>query len=336
MAGSSRSGRAAEATPPDALDPDRPIAVTHYDTDAVPPEARHAAWTARGWPSIAALFSSRPIGDFSTDVDRVMVDGLIVQFASGTARDIDRSTHKARSDGVDLLGVGVEFDGALSGTAQGRPFVAPANSLLFLDMAQSSAVRLPGGRSLQLALPKAMAEENFGPTRRLHGLVIEPARGAMLVSHLLHLREALPQLTEHQQPRLARTVIDMLAIALDRSGARQRPQLVAGRDMLAAVKREIETRLGLPSLTVPSLCATLRISRSALYRMFEAEGGVEAYIRGRRLEQVRLALLNPANGERIVDLAYRWGFSDASHLGRQFRDAYGTTPRAFREDSAKP
>ena len=53
---------------------------------------------------------------------------------------------------------------------------------------------------------------------------------------------------------------------------------------------------------------------------------MQAYIRGRRLEAVRLALADPAAREPIYTLAERFGFSDAAHLSRLFRARYGLTP----------
>ena len=66
------------------------------------------------------------------------------------------------------------------------------------------------------------------------------------------------------------------------------------------------------------------------HRLFEAEGGVQAYIRERRLEAARLALGDPANGEPIYAIAERLGFSDAAHLSRLFRERFGASPSQFR------
>ena len=68
--------------------------------------------------------------------------------------------------------------------------------------------------------------------------------------------------------------------------------------------------MGAPSLTIANLCRRLQVSRTTLHRLFEAEGGVQAYIRDRRLEAVRLTLADAANAEPIYALAERLGFSD--------------------------
>jgi AraC-like DNA-binding protein len=324
--------RSAEAASPHR---DTSIEVAHYNSETGHPEHHHEDWASRGWPSVAALFDSTPLERFSTMADRVNFDGLVLQYSYGTARDFDRKNNKARSDGIDILGVGVQFDNELRGRTSNGAFNAPAGALLLLDMAQPSSVRVPEGRSMQLALPRHIADEHLGSVRKLHGIVVQPDKARMLVGHLLHVRESLPNLIEAQEPRLARTVIDMLAIALD-STAMGLPRQLVDNEPSAAARRAIDARLGLASLTVPSLCASLRMSRSALYRIFESDGGVEAYIRTQRLEKVRAALADPAGNVRIGELAYRWGFSDASHMTRQFREAYGCTPSAYRSHSRRP
>ncbi len=203
-------------------------------------------------------------------------------------------------------------------------------------MMRPSRIALPAGQSIQLGIPRAIAEGQLGQLGALHGVTVAPDRSDLLVSHLLNVRENLPALRAAQEPRLARTVLDMLALALDRPGVADREILGSASGRLAvAASREIEAQLKSPGLSVAALCDRLGTSRSVLYRLFKADKGVEAYILRRRLEMVRATLADSSNAERIGELAYRCGFADASHLSRQFREAFGVTPRAYRVRQAE-
>jgi AraC-like DNA-binding protein len=317
------------------------LRVDHYSVDHLPVAQRHDAWAATRWPSVAALFDSRPLEDFSTEADLVRLDRLFLQYARGTARAFERPAGRSAQDGIDVLGVGIQLDGGpMSGRAGDRAFVAPPGAMLLLDMTRSCSIVHPSGRSIQIALPRELAQAFLGPLPPLHGAVVSAEASAMLVSHLLQLRQALPAMEQGQQTILMRTVLDLLAVALGRQAVVELPTpaddegSVADLDGLA--RREIELRLGLPSLTAASLCQRLGVSRSTLFRLFQNEGGVQSYIRSRRLEAVRRALAERGSPASVGELAYRYGFSDASHLTRLFKAAYGTTPTAFRASHRGP
>jgi len=60
------------------------------------------------------------------------------------------------------------------------------------------------------------------------------------------------------------------------------------------------------------------------------------YLRERRLQHCWTDLANPAEAHRSVsDIAFGCGFSDAAHFSRSFRDRFGMSPRAFRQQQAE-
>ena len=97
-----------------------------------------------------------------------------------------------------------------------------------------------------------------------------------------------------------------------------------------AARALIDAHLGSGNLTIKHLCRDLGLSRTSLHRLFEDEGGIQAYIRNRRLEAVHQALTRHDSEDAIQDLADRYGFSDASHLSRVFRARYGVSPSTYR------
>ena len=333
MTGSARPS-AQQPAPAPGVAPGERLRFAHFTTAHAAPEHRHEAWAARGFPSISALYASVPIGPFDTATDWIRLDGMILQYATGTPRHLERNAARIGADGVAMLGVGIHFDGDTPGDAEGRPFHCAPGDVLFLDMARPNRLRVPSGRSIQLCIPYPRVASELGPPALLHGMVVPAARAVLFSEHLDRLHGQLPSLPASQEVRVARSIVDQLALALDQAVAIAISGVGEGAEPRAsAARRAIERALGSRDLDAASLCEELGISRSNLYQEFRAEGGVQAYIRSRRLDRVRAALLDPDNRMRIADLAYRWGFADESHLSRQFRAAYGTPPSQYRRSA---
>lgn len=84
------------------------------------------------------------------------------------------------------------------------------------------------------------------------------------------------------------------------------------------------------------IAAAVNISTRYLHKLFEAEHHtVSRYIRARRLELARRALLDPRLADRSIStIAYSCGFGDLSSFNRAFKAAFGVTPTELR--SATP
>lgn len=308
----------------------RGIEPLRYSTAGIAPAERHETWSDRGWPSVAALFDSTPIGPFSTSAENVYLDGIAVSYSTGTARLLERTPARIAADRIDILGVGVLLEGEMHGVARLREFEARAGEILLFDIAQPITMTMSIARSIQLAIPRAMAEGELGPVADLHGLVIGREEAALFYAHLIKLSEALQTISKEDAPRLARTLLDLLVVAVHAAAHAHRdapPRMVG---MAARARTEIRANLESPSLNVAGLCRRLNISRSTLHRLFESEGGVQTYIRNSRLDAGRIALLDSTNDERIGAIAERLGFSDAAHFSRLFRARFDETPSQCR------
>jgi AraC-like DNA-binding protein len=66
--------------------------------------------------------------------------------------------------------------------------------------------------------------------------------------------------------------------------------------------------------------------------LFEDEGlSLMRYVWKRRLEQCQKDLLKPCySNHHMTDIAFRWGFNDAAHFSRAFKQQFGHSPREFR------
>lgn len=315
-----------------AFDPNgQRIKVERFSTDGFAPRDRHEAWSNRLWPSIAPLFESRPTEDFHNRTDTVDLGPLKLFYSVITGSAWERSPEMLRSYDPEALNVLLMLEGTAQGETGRGEFRHTPGTVLLGDVAQTSCHVSTSSQTVRLVLPRAQALEMGFDVRAMHGLVLDSQASLLLTQHLSQLPRLLPELRVEDGPRVARTVLDLLALAVSVS-ARLTPPDPNTRRSIASIRArdEIERRLESPSLNVDHLCRTLGISRTSLQRLFEEEGGVGTYIRARRLEAARHALDDPRNGETIAGIADRLGFSDAAHLSRLFRARFGRTPSDYR------
>lgn len=307
------------------------LAIQHYSTAELPARDRHEAWANRGWPSMAPAFRTTPLQPFDTASDWLRLGELVIHYTRMTGQRWERDAAMLRSHHPDALSVAITLAGEARGRMGETDFRTGAGSVQLCDLAQTSIHESAASRTILVSVPRPIAAARGLDVKALHGTVLRSGAAALLAPHLLGLRETAPELDLDDGALLGRTVLDLLCVAVASSGQAAAPSAAArtGASAIAA-RREIEALLGSPSLTAASLCRRLGVSRTTLHRLFEAEGGVQAYVRGRRLEAARRALADPANAEPIHALAERLGFSDAPHLSRLFRTRYGLAPSDYR------
>jgi AraC-like DNA-binding protein len=313
------------------------VAIERYSTSDLPTADRHEAWANRDWPSLAPIYRTTPTEPFDIVSYRLQLGHIAVQYCTITGQRWERDAAMRRSHNPDALCVAITVRGEALGIMGESAFSSGAGCVQLSDLTQISAHESTASETILCTIPRPVATQRGLDVSSLHGAVLRSGAASMLGAHLLQLRRAAPGLAVDDGPLLERVVMDLLVVAVGASGrdvrlhdsGRATAALIAARD-------EIERRLESPSLTISNLCRVLGISRTTLHRLFEEEGGVQAYIRTRRLEAARRLLADPANGDQIYVLAERLGFSDAAHLSRLFRARYGMTPSDYRASRLVP
>ena len=179
-------------------------------------------------------------------------------------------------------------------------------------------------------LPADRAQGMVG--RRISG---REGMGALLAGLLVQLTSNTAPYRAADAERLGRVVTDLVtavfAHALD-AEPRLPPETHA-RAMVLRIKAFVRRHLGDPDLTPARIAAAHHISRSHLYRLFQAEGlTVASYLRGQRLTNAHHDLTDPGLRQLPVQaIAVRWGYPRPGDFTRAFRAAHGITPSELRD-----
>ena len=140
-------------------------------------------------------------------------------------------------------------------------------------------------------------------------------------------------LAAHESSALAEHAVDLLTLA----AASVRPAAFSLSKSRAATMARVKTLIEelLPDFTLDTAMIARRAGLSPRYLngLFGDEGtSLMRHVWRRRLERCAKDLCDPRRaGERVAEIAFRWGFNDASHFSRAFKQRFGCAPGEFRQ-----
>lgn len=183
---------------------------------------------------------------------------------------------------------------------------------------------------ITISLARDLAIAAAGAVGTLHGRIVDGGSVLPLSHYLQALCRHAALIPETAANALAQAIVPLVTVAV---GPPARPDEAIGyRDAgaLDRTKRLIDAGLGNARLNATLLAEQTGLSRATLYRLFQTSGGLMAYIRNRRLERIRNALSNPEDDRPLGAIAAEAGYPSERQFARQFEQAYGTRPAAFR------
>lgn len=151
--------------------------------------------------------------------------------------------------------------------------------------------------------------------------------------------ETLETLTPEAWSTIGLSLAEMLLTLLRQTATRGSETGATGAQasLLHRIYGTIERKLDDPEITLARIAQVEGISERYLQKLFESTGdNFTHYLRERRLQRCWAGLASPAEAHRSVsDIAFRCGFNDAAHFSRSFRERFGLSPRAFRQQEAE-
>ncbi|HUN98100.1 MAG TPA: acetamidase/formamidase family protein [Bradyrhizobium sp.] len=170
-------------------------------------------------------------------------------------------------------------------------------------------------------------------------LIVPPKGLAGILSGTLErAAETLDELSESAWSTVSHSLSELLTSLVHQLGAsRDAGATTTQAALLHRIFQTIERRLDDHSLSPARVAQIEGISERYLQKLFEGAGdSFTHYVRERRLQRSWADLCNPSEAHYPVsEIAFRYGFNDAAHFSRTFRERFGLSPRAFRQQEAE-
>lgn len=307
-------------------------------TDEVDARDRLDYWNAAVSAAYVQLTCDAPDDDVVGDIKVDSLATLELSQVTATAQLVRRTPSLIAATAEDYFLVSIQTAGIGLISQDDRTAELHPGDFALYDSTRPYELRFDGDfQQYVLMLPGPTLRSQLRRAPELTARSVHGARGAghLMIEMIRTLAADISVLEPAAAAAVAQSVEHIVVAGLSSLAAEEpvpEPSLAARREQVKAVAR---TRLRDPGLTVAEIAAQLHASVSTLHRAFAGEPcSIAEWIWAQRLDAVRADLCDPALRHRTIsDLAFSWGFSDASHFSRAFRARFGRTARDIRSGS---
>ena len=312
----------------------KPIPTIHFRTDRLPRGSGFKVLQAAKPHYTLSLPAGTKEEDFWGRSSLWFLGEMILIRSHFDPFDFSRTPDQIQADGLDTYNFTFIQRGSWSVSAGGRDFVIRPGHVGVTDMSRPFEVTTTAFDSIHLVVGRVALDNALRSEFDIAGHNFDGTGGAVLADYMASLARNIAHVTSGDVEAIRKATLAQIASAVSLIPS---PDKLRGnpRGVLSAVQRYIERNLSDPALTPERIVEAVGISRSSLYRHFEAYGGIAAYIQRRRLQAIHALLLHPDETRSIGELAQTFGFQRASHFTTAFRRTFGCTPRLLRSTSGR-
>lgn len=304
-------------------------------TDEVEARDRLAYWNAAVSDAYVRLSCAAPGDDVVGDIKVDSLATLELSQVTATAQLVRRTPTMIAATAEDYFLVSIQTAGIGLISQDDRTAELRPGDFALYDSTRPYELRFDGDfQQYVLMLPGPTLRSQLRRAPELTARSVRGARGAghLMIEMIRTLAADIAVLEPAAAAAVAQSVEHIVVAGLSSLAPHApvpEPSLAARREQVKAVARG---RLRDPGLTVAEIAAQLHASVSTLHRAFAGEPcSIAEWIWAQRLDAVRADLCDPALRHRTIsDLAFSWGFVDASHFSRAFRARFGRTAREVR------
>jgi acetamidase/formamidase/AraC-like DNA-binding protein len=310
-----------------------------FGSEAHPDATRIGAWRdAVSRLGLTSTLSDVEVGLTGTIACHTTPLGVVfAQMASGAQQFVRRPVRGDNGvliiqhiDGVATFKDGIKtisrHPGDMIVAGEGGSF-----TLEFTSSFRQTVVRIPRVIANTRLLTLQASRTVHLPGRKGFGLVF-----SQLLDSIMRAIDSLDE-TELRSIDIALSELLVASLAEDPARSQEGGPTGMQTAMLHRLCQKLESQLSDPELSIAKIAKEEGLSPRYLQKLFQSSGdSFTGYIRNRRLERCRLDLKNPQlSNMSISDIAFRWGFNDAGHFSRAFKDQFGASPREFRLEGSQ-
>jgi len=305
-----------------------------FATSDLPAPQQFDAWMAwfdgvfDVWPH------NSPCQGFHARSQSWQIGGCMVSRVQAPAIRVERNTTHTRRNPLDHWVITLSRHTTSFISSRNKTLSIPPGTPFVLSLADELTSERSEDQRLQLYISRDKFADLAPALERACGTALDTPLGSLLGDYLSLLEQVLPDVAPDDQPRVSDAIGAMvaacLASELGRAGSAG-PQIDLVR--LERVRRLVRKYLRSPALGTRLLCRSLSMSRSKLYRLMDAEGGVARYIQRQRLLEAYTLLSDQSMNQTITAIAEELCFVDTSGFSRAFRREFGASPSDVRATS---
>lgn len=304
-----------------------------FSTKTMHPRDKFDYWHSVACKSIVD-HDSRPNSgpSFEAEIETGVLGNVGLVLFQNSPMQVSHTARHVASTKSDHLFVCRQLSGKLFLEQEGRAISLESGDVMLLDPLLPYEGRFSrDSKTLVLQIPRRELEARVGKTRKMVSLLIKPIRteDSLTSSVLAMLPSLAGNMSSISEEMVGCHAIDLIAVSLMKATEGACPRVSSAKALvLSNIRTAVEARLTDRKLDPQKVANIVGVSvRYANNVLAEHGTSVTRYIRERRLARCRHALEDPNQAHRTVgEIAYAWGFSDLTHFGRRFKQAYGVLP----------
>jgi AraC-like DNA-binding protein len=302
------------------------IASKELDTSQLAPAERLDAWNeyCRKLSEIQLADkqdADKPISTKTWEIDQVLLTaGQNPQFWN-----IRRKEH---------LGVTEEFirlkifsqEGSI-GTLGDTVVRVPPGQIHFQDIMQPYTT-MSGSNIFVLFVPYTAID--YDPSRHDHQFCTPMTSGAgrLVLDAMTDLKSKANTMRRGASTLASHHITGLIRTLLLREEPNEASRAAVRTARQKSMRLFLDKNLANQAIGVVELCQAFSVGRATVFRDFAEVGGVDQYLRGRRLDHAFQDLLSKRSSRGVIaSVAAKWSFDNATYFSRSFRNRFGLTPR---------